>query len=43
MLGFYYIANAIASINQNCNHIKIYPELVWQDSSINNINDISFL
>lgn len=36
VLEFYYTANAITSINQSCNHIKIYSELVWQDSSINN-------
>lgn len=36
VLEFYYTENGIASINQSCNHIKIYPELVWQDSSINN-------
>lgn len=36
VMEFYNTANATASINQSCNHIKIYPELVWQDSSINN-------
>lgn len=36
MLEFYYIANTTTSMNQSCNHIKIYTELVWQDSSVNN-------
>lgn len=43
-IDIYYIANTPTSINQSCNNIKIYTELVQQDCLIQRIiSDISLL